>query len=594
MNGGPKTEWIWCGSNPVEITVPADIYPPLGQITYAWMDAFWEGLSEADKERVRDHHSFDPRTYDPANPATFVRDNCYYLHPYFPFRSETRVGPIPHSKADAFSGLELGAIRRPSSFGTKIRGPHGQWILVGEEIAKLDSQTWVVEVSRPPGFFEIGIPGVGSGVALQSVAIRGWYIKGSMPRKNALVVVYNGRGEELLQKDPTRRNIIARLVRDGFDVWSPDLRGHGVSEGICSLDNAAMAMDVFGALSQFETGKGVKVRTPGGDTLDGLPADGLLPYAKASETPVLLYGQSQGTMVMIKAMTLHLLASERLVLRRPGAGHTESRFADYFRPQFRELVQACLHLGGARGDQLRKILEYGHPATPSPATIEAAMELLRQYYAAFDIRGVISIDGHEGNRVADWLDFALGVLNRNEFALEDLPPVDGVSIARPPGVSIPPGLGAAWDAVSFLLQARWPAHLQIHGTADEMSPPLNAIEGYNLERGLKEVLILQGHHDILVQGGNPATVPSVIDTIAEFASAALSYSGGLINAQQTTLLAEVCRTAGITPPLRPWRRRLNLPPWPPLSRPRELLSGLSRNLLQRFASPGSGPNGPHG
>jgi pimeloyl-ACP methyl ester carboxylesterase len=91
-------------------------------------------------------------------------------------------------------------------------------------------------------------------------------------------------------------------VYAGFDVLVLDMRGHGVSEGQCSYDDVMMAEDTFEVLRQLETGQGLRTIGPDEVTREGGAAIGLLPDT-AENTPVVLWGSSQGTLISSWAMT---------------------------------------------------------------------------------------------------------------------------------------------------------------------------------------------------------------------------------------------------------------------------------------------------
>lgn len=235
--------------------------------------------------------------------------------------SEGRIDPLADD-------IDLTTIRRPAFFG---RAPYQ------EAIASTEGRTWTVEVEVPSEANEHEFMQVPEG---QIWRLRGWYIEGegvkaaSGETERALIVLVGGRTIEttalqhpddpLYEMDPgtgsytpvsypndrtekwglrSWRSYIFALNEAGFDVLTLDKRGHGISGGLNGSNNVEMSRDIFRSLAALETGNGLRLLSPDGETLSGPAAAGqLLAGQPASEIPLILAGPSQGSMVVAFAM----------------------------------------------------------------------------------------------------------------------------------------------------------------------------------------------------------------------------------------------------------------------------------------------------
>lgn len=225
-----------------------------------------------------------------------------------------------------FVDAPLQEIRRPSFFGKE------PW---KEPIAQIDDRCTIVELEVESDLNQKILTG-GDGSPLK---LRGWHIKGEGIRSDsgqvkALVVMLGGRGTELTaiqHPDDILFDIISeeKIVRprsypstrsekwgsrqwrqqlldfnkEGFDVLALDYRGHGISGGINASNTYQQAMDVFRALTAFESGHNLRMIRADGNILVGPQAAGKLFDGKtAAEIPILLVGESQGSMVASHVM----------------------------------------------------------------------------------------------------------------------------------------------------------------------------------------------------------------------------------------------------------------------------------------------------
>jgi pimeloyl-ACP methyl ester carboxylesterase len=220
--------------------------------------------------------------------------------------------------------LKLTDIRRPAFFG---RAPYF------EEIAKGEQNTYTIEFTVPRDTLE----------RLQlkmtaPVKLRGWFIQGNgVPdakgkKRHALVIFicglsgqwftishpdvpsyrYNVQTKQYESLSPpdsfflgekTMRRYLYGFYQAGFDVLAVDKRGHGVSGGVNALNSVEMSEDIFRMLDQFESGEGLTVLAPSGQLLQGKQTAGLLLRGmSAKQVPVIIGGQSQGTIVTSEAM----------------------------------------------------------------------------------------------------------------------------------------------------------------------------------------------------------------------------------------------------------------------------------------------------
>ncbi|SEL56196.1 hypothetical protein SAMN05518845_108267 [Variovorax sp. YR750] len=238
----------------------------------------------------------------------------------------------PSGRIDPDGNVDLKQIRRPAFFA---RAPYR------EGIAEADARTYVVEFTAPRDTFErIDLKMTGD------IKLRGWYIEGAGiddgkgKKTRALVVMAPGGGGQLTAiQHPDevsyridektgktvpvnfpnattetmgqrwwRENLYA-LNKAGFDVLAYDRRGEGLSGGFSDTNTLEQGEDVFRALTALETGRGLRILTPRGESLEGEATRGrLLAGMPASEIPLVLGGYSRGSMSTAWAMTKNYVA----------------------------------------------------------------------------------------------------------------------------------------------------------------------------------------------------------------------------------------------------------------------------------------------
>jgi len=234
----------------------------------------------------------------------------------------------PFGKIEPEGDVDLADIRRPAYFA---QAPYH------ENIAQLEDRTYTFEYTVPRDAYERLHLGLSDPIKL-----RGWFIQGEgIPglkgkRTHVVVVLVGGRSIEttathdpndpLYTCDPDGRNCVGVtypqdgkltekwgvrqwreyiyvLNQAGFDIFTMDKRGHGISGGRNSSDTAEQAEDIFRGLDALETGDGLRLLTPGGEVLSGEEAAGiLLRGLKAKQAPVIIGGPSQGSLVTGWAM----------------------------------------------------------------------------------------------------------------------------------------------------------------------------------------------------------------------------------------------------------------------------------------------------
>ncbi len=227
------------------------------------------------------------------------------------------VGQFDPHAAD----IDLADIRGPAYFGA---APYE------EAISAAADQTYIVDFvvpAEPMELAKLEDP--------QPVHLRGWYIQGdgvetaNGENEHVLVVLVSGRSVEttalqhpddvpfaedaatglyapVTYPNETTEKWAGRQWRDyinafheaGFDVFTVDKRGHGISGGYGSSNTYQQALDVFRGLDALETGEGLRLLSPEGETLEGADAAGvLLRGVAAKDVPFLIGGSSQGSMV---------------------------------------------------------------------------------------------------------------------------------------------------------------------------------------------------------------------------------------------------------------------------------------------------------
>ena len=239
----------------------------------------------------------------------------------------------PSGNIDPEGSVDLREIRRTGFFA---KAPYR------EAIAAADSRTWVVEFTVPRDTFERLDLNMDDAIRL-----RGWYVEGTGVddgrgnKVRALVVMAPGGGNQLTaiehpdeqpyRIDPaTRKTIPIRfpnattevigmrswretlytLNQAGFDVLAYDRRGEGISGGFSDTNTLEQGEDVFRVLEHLESGRGLRVLTPAGQVIEGSAAGGkLLAGMKATEMPIILGGNSRGSMSTAWAMTKNFSGS---------------------------------------------------------------------------------------------------------------------------------------------------------------------------------------------------------------------------------------------------------------------------------------------
>jgi pimeloyl-ACP methyl ester carboxylesterase len=249
-------------------------------------------------------------------------------------------------KIDSYGDVDLTRIRRPKYFGKE---PYG------EKIAAAESSTYTIEFTVPRNNYEKKKLGL-----TDDIHLRGWYLKGSgVPRDDgsisrALVIMNNGGDSEITATDlpgpegayynvengkwdttPFRFHqseqpgqAIVRLYAyalfvAGFDVLITDRRGIGLSGGNNAYDTSEEARDMFRQLDAIETGKGLRLLMPGGETVTTThAAAALFDEGDAAQLPVVLWGYSRGALSTGWAMHKNFVEDCDTNLAEPTCGPT--------------------------------------------------------------------------------------------------------------------------------------------------------------------------------------------------------------------------------------------------------------------------------
>jgi len=264
-----------------------------------------------------------------AEAACYQRINAQ-MQRWLPPNKEraTRVTGMvdPVGRIDSDGVVDLRAIRRPGFFA---KAPYN------EVVAEAEGRTSVVEFTVPRDPLErnkLNMPG--------EIKLRGWYVEGTGvddgrgTKTRALVIMSPGGGGQLtaiqhpaevgIRVDPatrratsvnfpnattegfgmrTWREHLYALNRAGFDVLAYDRRGEGLSGGFSDTNTLEQSEDIFRALEQMETGRGLRLLTPAGQELQDAAAGGrLMAGMKARHIPLLLLGYSRGSMATGWAM----------------------------------------------------------------------------------------------------------------------------------------------------------------------------------------------------------------------------------------------------------------------------------------------------
>lgn len=228
---------------------------------------------------------------------------------------------------DPAGGPALEQVRRPAFFA---RAPYR------EDIAKADPHTFTISVTAQREPYERLLLHLHDPIQL-----RGWYLQGrgvddgKGGRKRALVILSNGgggrlvaiddpkdrlyhvdakTGKSVLNKFPNARTgaagqrvwraLLYHLYAAGFDVLSYDRRGVGVSDGYSDTNTLQQGRDILRVIESLKSGKGLTVLSPSRETLKNRAASAaLLDGADPQQLPVILGGESRGTMATGWAMT---------------------------------------------------------------------------------------------------------------------------------------------------------------------------------------------------------------------------------------------------------------------------------------------------
>lgn len=304
--------------------IPTGIHPPIGYRG----DFFGDEFTDAQIKQVWQ----DLKTQDPAA-ARQILDGVRANYAIDPGKCRNTGALDSGGAVNGDDDLKLAEIRRPAFFG---QAPYY------EEIAKVDQNTYTVEFTVPGDTFE----------QLQlkrkaPVKLRGWFVKGEGVldaqgnRIHALVIFNNGFTMQTCAAQhpdapryeynvrtrqyegytfPDRnlqteywgarqnRQYLYGFIRAGFDLLVVDKRGHGISGGVNPYNSAEMAEDNFRMLDQMESGVGLTVLTPDGQLLQGERTAGLLLGGRpAKEAPLLIAGESQGSIITCFAMQKNLV-----------------------------------------------------------------------------------------------------------------------------------------------------------------------------------------------------------------------------------------------------------------------------------------------
>ena len=223
----------------------------------------------------------------------------------------------------------LKTIRRPGFFAAAA---------YNEPIASADAQTWIVEFTAPAEPYERLHKNLTADIKL-----RGWYIRGKgvddgkRGKARALVVMSGGGGDRVTAIDDPADTLYAidaktgesnlnsfpntttgakgqaawRRVQDslhraGFDVLAFDRRGIGVSGGYSDTNTLQQGRDLLNIVASLRTGKGLRALSPRGEIIHGrLAATAIRGITPNAGLPVLLLGNSRGTMATSWAMTMN-------------------------------------------------------------------------------------------------------------------------------------------------------------------------------------------------------------------------------------------------------------------------------------------------
>lgn len=224
--------------------------------------------------------------------------------------------------------IDLKTIRRPAFFAAD---PYR------EPIAQLEDRTYTVEFTAPADPHEQIHQRM-----TEAVKLRGWYIRGAGVddgkggQRRALIVMTPGGGGRItaithpsdrlyridadgkthINSFPSEhsggtgqqmwRQIATEFNRAGFDVLLHDRRGVGISSGFSDTNTLQQGRDLLAMIANLRTGEGLRAMAPSGEIRKGAAAAELVHGARADAgLPVLLFGNSRGTMASGWAMTLN-------------------------------------------------------------------------------------------------------------------------------------------------------------------------------------------------------------------------------------------------------------------------------------------------
>lgn len=295
--------------------------PPAGYRGDFYVDAFsdrelrakWESCKKDKKCRERVGKQIHARR--PPNKEYRTRDP----------RELHLLGKLP---SDETGDIDLGRVRRPAFFAA------APW---NEAFAALDPRTFTVEFTAPRDPHErIHHKMTGD------VRLRGWYVRGegvddgAGGKKRALIVMTPGGGgriaaithpddrlyrikddgETKINDFPTERSggsgqqlwrDLARMFNAaGFDVLLYDRRGVGLSTGYVDTNTLQQGRDILAMIASLRSGEGLRLRTPAGEERRGGDAAAMLRGSGVNGgLPVMLFGNSRGTMASGWAMTMN-------------------------------------------------------------------------------------------------------------------------------------------------------------------------------------------------------------------------------------------------------------------------------------------------
>ena len=406
---------------------------------------------------------------------------------------------VPGYVRDPWSGFELDQYDETFKPPRWFKTPHDY---PEESIAALENNTYRIEFEVPAGDGELPHPW--TGVTHETIKLRGWYIKGMRNHNDspALMIMLQGSGGQFHLPHPYRagwREAAYHFALAGYDVLLYDQRGCGVSEGITFWSAVMESDDVIRIIHNLATGEGVKVIGPGETAPRNIDGGELLEGYSASEIPVILNGYSWGSMVATHVMSKHILAKYDGQI----SGLT---FAEYF-----------------------------------PDDLED-----KSYYANLNIKAVIGDNVIPmWNRMVDNLSWVMAMtweIASDRISYDDFLPY-GKSHA------IQTTQKRMYDStILYATLPYWPAHLNVCGAVDDLHAVLGCIDAYNLERGLKNVLVHGSKHsDWIWSSALGVQIPElfryVVAQSIKFADRALYFNGRLNNTKQTTLQKEVCEAS---------------------------------------------------